>query len=244
MPLLVISLLTILTGTLLLAKFKKEQAGRFFNWISWFFIVVGGLLFLGSMGHGINKMRHRHFMGERFERPEMGMMMRHCPPSMMGGVPCCCCPKPMEGPGGECCSPKEMEGKCGSMEEAPAPVKEAFTKMFPAATDVKYEMERENFEVNFKDKGVEMSANFDKGGKWLETETGIKESELPKEVSASIAKNFSGYMVSEVAKVEMPDKGVCYEMDLMKDKEGFEVQFSPKGDVIMKHELKVEKDNK
>jgi hypothetical protein len=130
------------------------------------------------------------------------------------------------------------------MEEVPAPVKEAFTKKFPAAAEVNYMMERDHFEVNFKDKGVEMSTNFDRAGKWLETETAIKESDLPKEVSASVAKNFAGYKVSEVAKVEMPDKGVCYEVDLMKDKEGFEVQFSPKGDVIKKHELQKDNDKR
>ena len=127
-------------------------------------------------------------------------------------------------------------------DKVPAPVKQAFAKKFPGATDVKYEMEKKDYEINFKDKGVEMSANFDATGKWLETETEIKESELPKEVSASVAKNFAGFKISEVAKTETPDKGLIYEMDLKKDKEGFEVQFSPKGDVLKKMPLKKEKE--
>jgi len=127
-------------------------------------------------------------------------------------------------------------------EKIPAPVKEAFAKKFPAATDVKYEMEKKDYEINFKDKGVEMSANFDATGKWLETETEIKESDLPKEVSTSTTKNFSGFKISEVAKTETPDKGLIYEMDLKKDKEGFEVQFSPKGDILKKTLLKKEKE--
>ena len=53
MVLLAISLLTILAGTLLLAKFKKEMAGKFFVFISWFFIVVGFLLFIGFVSKGI-----------------------------------------------------------------------------------------------------------------------------------------------------------------------------------------------
>lgn len=129
-------------------------------------------------------------------------------------------------------------------DKVPAPVKEAFAKKFPAATDVKYEMEKKDYEINFKDKGIEMSANFDATGKWLETETEIKESDLPKEISASVTKNFSGYKISEVAKTETPDKGLIYEMDLKNDKEGFEVQFSPKGDVLKKTPLKKEKEEK
>ena len=129
-------------------------------------------------------------------------------------------------------------------DKVPAPVKQAFAKKFPAATDVKYEMEKKDYEINFKDKGVEMSANFDATGKWLETETEIKQSDLPKEVLASVAKNFAGFKISEVAKVESADKGLCYEMDLKKDKEGYEVQFSPKGDILKKTPLKKEKEEK
>jgi len=129
-------------------------------------------------------------------------------------------------------------------DKVPAPVKEAFAKKFPAATDVKYEMEKKDYEINFKDKGVEMSANFDATGKRLETETEIKVSDLPKEVSASVAKNFAGFKISEIAKTETPDKGLVYEMDLKKDKEGFEVQFSSKGDILKKTPLKKEKSEK
>jgi len=127
-------------------------------------------------------------------------------------------------------------------DKVSAPVKQAFAKKFPAATDVKYEMEKKDYEINFKDKGVEMSANFDATGKWLETETEIKESDLPKGVSGSVAKNFAGFKISEVAKVEMRDKGLIYEMDLKKNKEGYEVRFSPKGDVLKKTPLKKEKE--
>ena len=126
-------------------------------------------------------------------------------------------------------------------DKIPAYVKQAFAKKFPAATDIKYEMEKKDYEINFKDKGVEMSANFDATGKWLETETEIKESDLPKEVSASAAKNFAGFKITEVAIVETPDKGLIYEMDLKKDKEGHEVQFSPKGVILKKTPLKKEK---
>ena len=123
-------------------------------------------------------------------------------------------------------------------DEVPAPVKQPFTKIFPAATDAKYEMEKKDYEVTFKDKGVRNSANFDPTGKQLETETAKKEPDLPKEVSVSVAKDFDGFMISEVTKVEMQDKPLFYEMDLKKDKEGYNTQFSPKGYVLKKILLK------
>ena len=127
-------------------------------------------------------------------------------------------------------------------EKVPSHVKQAFAKKFPSATNIKYEMEKKDYEINFKEKGVEMSANFDPAGNWLETETEIKESNLPKEVSASVAKNFKGFKISEIARVETPEKGLIYEMDLKNDKEGYEVQFSLKGDILKKEPLKKEKD--
>jgi hypothetical protein len=223
MHILVISLLIILAGTLLLAKSQKDMPGKFFAFISWFFIAVGFLVFLGFVGLGIVRMSHHCF--HRIHNCQVAMMNRH-DHGMQGGF---------------CCNPKHMEKNPGMAEKVPVAVKEAFAKKFPAATDVKFEMEGKDFEISFKDKGVEMSANFNDSGNWLETETGIKESDLPKAVSESVAKNFTGYKISEVAKVETPDKEPCYEMDLNKEKEGYEVQFSAKGDMINKHALNEEK---
>ena len=117
-------------------------------------------------------------------------------------------------------------------DKVPAPVKQAFAKKFPTATDIKYEMEKKDYEINFNDKGVEMSANFDATGKWLETETEMKESDLPKEVSASEVKNFTGFKISEVAKVETSNKELIYEIEIKKGKERNEIQFSPNGDIL------------
>ena len=128
MHLLVISLLTILAGTLLLAKFKKEMAGKFFTWISWFFIVVGFILFLGFIGREIDMMKHHGPDGQPFGRHEMMMMNRHH--GMWGHFGCGqgmdqrMCP---HGPGCmmrdsmmKCC-PKRMQ--CDSATKMPVPKK-------------------------------------------------------------------------------------------------------------------------
>lgn len=75
MPLLPISLLTILAGTLLLAKTRKEELGKLFAYISWFFLVVGFILFIGNIcimarGHmrGHTPFRHEMMMKSRSHR--------------------------------------------------------------------------------------------------------------------------------------------------------------------------------
>jgi hypothetical protein len=120
MHLLAISLLTILAGTLLLAKFKKDMPGKFFAFISWFFIVVGFILFIGFIAGGICKIAHHGFHGRHNFQHEM--MMKDCNHGTPGGF---CCPNGMDmrmcsgGPGGmphdsmmKCC-PKGMDkGMC------------------------------------------------------------------------------------------------------------------------------------
>jgi hypothetical protein len=98
MHLLPISLLTILAGTLLLAKFRKEPAGKIFAVISWFFIAVGFILFIGFIGAASCRMSHRNCMEKPGCRHEM--MMKECNHGMRGGM---CCP---EGMGKGKCSDK------------------------------------------------------------------------------------------------------------------------------------------
>src|SRR5271157_5234525 len=77
MHFLAISLLAILAGILLLAKFKKDGLGKFFSFISWFFIVVGFVLFIGFIAGGIYRMSHFHKMCPNECRQEMMMRGPH-----------------------------------------------------------------------------------------------------------------------------------------------------------------------
>ena len=63
--------------------------------------------------------------------------------------------------------------------------------------------------------------------------------QVPPPVKEAFAKMFP---TAADTKKETPDKGLIYEMDLKKDKEGFEVQFSSKGDILKKTHLKKEKE--
>ena len=99
MHLLFIALLTILAGTLLLAKTQKEELGKFYLNISRFFIIVGFILFIGSIAGGICMMVHHVKGGRPGFRQEM--MMKHMRPGMRGGFVC---------PPGMC------KGTCGKME--------------------------------------------------------------------------------------------------------------------------------
>ena len=123
-------------------------------------------------------------------------------------------------------------------EKVPAPVKESFIKKFPDAISVAYKMEKTDYKVTFKDKAVGMSANFNSKGEWLETQTIMIESDLPKEVLTSVATNFVGFVITDITKIDGPDNVVNYEMHLKKGTVAEKVKFSPKGEILKKTPLK------
>ena len=122
--------------------------------------------------------------------------------------------------------------------KVPAPVKESFAKKFPAATSVEYNMEKTDYKISFKDKAVGMSANFNSRGEWLETQTIMIESDLPKEVLTSVATNFIGFVITDITKIDGPDNVLNYEMHLKKGTVAEMVKFSPKGEILKKTHLK------
>src|ERR1700751_4433123 len=58
-------------------------------------------------------------------------------------------------------------------DKVPAPVQTNFKKQFAQANKTEWEMEETDYEVNFKNNGVEFSAKYSKDGNWLETEQEI-----------------------------------------------------------------------
>jgi hypothetical protein len=75
--------------------------------------------------------------------------------------------------------------------------------------------EDKNYQAEFTLKGVEVAAKFDVKGKWLETETAIEQSALPRKVSRAIAKQYKGYKIIETQKIELAgDKPILFEVHL------------------------------
>lgn len=119
-------------------------------------------------------------------------------------------------------------------DKVPANVKEAFTKEYPKAMEAAWRMSNDNYQVMFTINSVKHAAKFDKSGQWIDKEERINPTNLPKEISDAIAKNFSGYKTYEAEKVETPSKGALYNVGLEKEKEFLEVHLSMKGDILDK----------
>ena len=132
-----------------------------------------------------------------------------------------------------------------SAEKVPAAVSSAFKEKFPNITAVKWEIEKVNqYEATFKGNGSEMSANFDNTGKWLETETEIKVSALPAAVTSVLKKDFAGFKINEASKIENAANGNCFEAEIEKGIEIYDVLFTSDGKVINKTKVEKEKEDK
>jgi len=110
-------------------------------------------------------------------------------------------------------------------KDVPAPVKNAFQKQYPTASDVKWDKEGEKFEASFDLNKIDNSVLFDAQGNILETEVEIELNQLPKGVLEYVKANYKGQKVKEAAKITDAQGKVTYEaeikgMDLLFDANG------------------------
>jgi hypothetical protein len=132
-----------------------------------------------------------------------------------------------------------------SVDKVPAAVILAFKAKFPNITKTSWEIENTNeYEVGFKLNGEEVSANFDNTGNWLETETEIKVSALPASVQSALRKDFEGFKINEASKIESVKNGNCFEAEIEKGEETFDVLFTAEGKMLSKTKMEKEKGEK
>jgi hypothetical protein len=123
-----------------------------------------------------------------------------------------------------------------SPHKVPASVNEAFHSKFRGVRKVEWKRKSDqNYEAEFKLKGVEIAAKFDQKGKWLETETTIGQSELTKDIRATISTDYKAYKIIETQKVERAgDKRILFEVHLENAEEILKLQFEGNGTVSSK----------
>jgi hypothetical protein len=119
-------------------------------------------------------------------------------------------------------------------DQVPSVVKQAAKGRFPAAKDIAWKLKSDkNYEAEFMHKGTEIAAKFDAAGKWLETESAISRSQVPKAVRAAVAEKFPKYQVVERQTVQgCSEDRLVYELHLENAKEVVKVWFSAEGTVL------------
>ena len=97
--------------------------------------------------------------------------------------------------------------------DVPQVVKNAFIKSYPDQS-AKWEKEKGNYEASFKKDGKTMSATFESNGNFLESETDIRESELPPAALNYIKTSYKGKKIKESAKITSAAGMVTFEAEI------------------------------
>lgn len=114
----------------------------------------------------------------------------------------------------------DADGKMLNIEEeneeanVPPAVKSAFASKFKDVENVKWLEEDEKYEAEFEMNDVGMSANFDKNGNILETESEISIKELPAAINTYVTQKLSGAAIKEAAKITDAKGKITYEAEI------------------------------
>jgi hypothetical protein len=105
---------------------------------------------------------------------------------------------------------------------------------FPTVKRAEWKIKSDkNYEAEFSLKGTEIAAKFDSAGKWLETESAISRSKVPKAVRKTVDRGFKGYKVIERQSVQRwNEKPLTYELHLGNAREIVKAQFAGDGSIL------------
>ncbi len=120
------------------------------------------------------------------------------------------------------------------IDNVPMEVMGMFNQYYAEATHVTFEMENGNYEVDFKMEGKDYTSLFTTKGDWIETKYDIMVSELPKSVSQSIEKTYPEYKIDDIEKIETPNDGNKYKVEIEKGATEMHLLLNEKGEILKK----------
>ena len=117
--------------------------------------------------------------------------------------------------------------------EVPDIVKQSFKKKYPNEKKEKWNIDRnDNYEAKFKEGGETFKADFTPNGTWIETETSLKEKDLPKAVKEAIKDKYKGVKIVEIERTDHYQKGIFYDVEFKKNGKKFDIEFNAEGVII------------
>ena len=117
-------------------------------------------------------------------------------------------------------------------DEIPSNLKSQFEKEYSKVTDVEWEMEGDNYKVEFDMDHKEYQIWYSKNGETVKMEKEIGENELPAEISSTIKNKYSGYKIDSIEMTEEENKKT-FEIELEKGSTNEKtVVFDESGSVI------------
>jgi len=121
-----------------------------------------------------------------------------------------------------------------SPDIVPQVVVDAYKAKFSIAEKTSWEIDYDKYVADFSVGKNDFSAKFDKDGKWLETDTYIKPSDLPKNILKEVQKKYgelSAYKIEDAEKVEK-EKETTYELEVKRGEDTYLLEYAENGDLL------------
>ena len=113
-------------------------------------------------------------------------------------------------------------------KEVPSVVVNIFEQKFPKATHVDWERKAEMYKVEFEVKRQDHSLWINEAGSVVKHKQDIHQADLPASVKAAISKDYKGYSIDEVEKLESGSETV-FKVELKKRSEDIDLFFDQHG---------------
>ena len=121
-----------------------------------------------------------------------------------------------------------------SEAQVPAAVRQTLLERFPGAMNPQWSLKADkNYEAEFTAQQLEIAAQFDPDGKWLETETTIPPAAVPQAVQDAAATQFKDCKIIETQLLQRQGaEALTYELHLDTGKEIVKAEFSVSGELL------------
>ncbi len=138
-----------------------------------------------------------------------------------------------------------VSGIASAQITVPDNVRKAFDNKYPAAKNVEWGKESASeFEAEFTMNGVAMTASFDPGGTWIESETVLKTDQLPLPVISSLKKKYDEFEILKAEKLEKPNTAALFEIRLDVEEQNVEATLDGNGVFITQEKMETTEENK
>ncbi len=135
-----------------------------------------------------------------------------------------------------------------SSENLPVDVTSTFKNKYATAKKPVWQMDYDNYLVEFTFLETPMTALFTPDGNWVETHYYVNPTELPKEVKDSLSKHFGGvmaaYKIEDAAKVENTEKEPMYIFVITQNLTTYDMILAENGHILQKEKRTEEGDGK
>lgn len=120
-----------------------------------------------------------------------------------------------------------------AQDSIPQIAKTHFDSTYPGATNVEWDIENDNIEVEFELNGVKWEGNYDKSGNWMKTKRELKKEEVPQAVMDGLkTTEFGSWEADDPHEYHTPTHKSLYGFAVKNGGEKRKIFLTPEGTLV------------